>query len=633
MADAKVDLDLDPKKILESLGDMGEEVKKLSLKIEESLGKDAAKSIGKLEDAAERGTSKIQSSFRNMGQRVKEDLKTAFDATGILAGAKFAKELGEGVKQVFDMERAFDRLNTRLQLSSRALQDFKKQMGARVSATGAKLEDVMPGTETAASRGGVKDPGQLASIAESLGQARMTTGEDTKGISEAVVEILKSQGQKVTGSSFKSTLDAMQATRANGAFGTAGEAGAAIAGISPYGQQMGLNTREMGGLAATASKSGAAGQDILRQLMEQASHPGGKEKLNAIFGQNVFDKGGKLDASALGKINTKKFGEFSQQTMESATGISGASGADLTRFVEAFKGGMGEFKNVVSGANETSSQFEAATDNLASGIDRFREKTKEAAREVGSSLSKLGHDILAGNGSQILGDVAEVGKTAHANKGQLAAAGLLTAGVGVLAGGALRRMGGKMGGLGGMLGGQLGGQMAKMAGVTPVYVTNAKEMASGSTMVEDFMKQTGALAGGGGGALGKFGKVAGMAGKGLAAIGGAAAAAEIGMAIGDAIMQVPAVQKMTGGATDWAYDAINGKSDKQDMDDASERARRSYLQSPAHKASVAAGTAMTPEAIAAAVAKGTHEGQMRANAAKRPTFTNKSSVKGTGGSM
>ena len=633
MGDTKIDLDLDPKKILESLGDMGEEVKKLSQRIEESLGKDAAKSIGKLEDAAERGTSKIQSNFRNMGQRIKEDLKTAFDATGILAGAKFAKELGEGVKQVFDMERAFDRLNTRLQLSARALQDFKKQMGSRVSATGAKLEDVMPGTETAASRGGVKDPNQLAAIAESLGQARMTTGEDTKGISEAVVEILKSQGQKVTGSSFKSTLDAMQSTRVNGAFGSAGEAGAAIAGISPYGQQMGLNTREMGGLAATASKSGAAGQDILRQLMEQASHPGGKEKLNAIFGQQVFGKGGKLDAGALGKINTGKFGAFSQQTMESATGISGASGADLTRFVEAFKGGMGQFKNVVSGANETASQFEDATNNLASGVDKFRERTKEAAREVGSSLSKLGHDILAGNGSQILGDVAEVGKTAHANKGQLAAAGLLTAGVGVLAGGALRRMGGKLGGLGGMASGMLGGQMAKMAGVQPVYVTNAKEMASGNSMVDNFFKQTGAIAGGGAGALGKFGKVAGVAGKGLAAVGGAMAAAEIGMAIGEAMMQVPAVQKMTGQATDWAYDAINGKGDSDDMAGAEARAKAAYKNSAAHKASSAANGGMDPEAIAAAVAKGTHEGQMRANASKRPTFTNKSAVKGTGGSL
>src|ERR1700685_3048851 len=337
-------LDLDPRKVLDALLEMSEGAKKLADDIESSLGKNAVKSIDKLESKTETGTQKITTMFRNLGTRVKEDLKTAFDATGILAGAKFAKDLGEGVKQVFEMERAFDRLNTRLQLSTRQMTDFKNQVGRKVAGTGQKLEDVLPGVESAAARGGIKSPEQLSSIAEALGKAKATTGEQTEGLSDTVIEILKSQGKKVTADSFKQTLDALQATRTSGAFKTATEAGGANEQLSPMAKRMGLGTRELGGLAATASQSGAAGQDILRQLMEQANTPGGKDKLNAIFGPKLFDKQGKLQAGNIANINTGRFGQFSPQVMEEATGIKGAAGADLERFVQAFKGGMGDFQ-------------------------------------------------------------------------------------------------------------------------------------------------------------------------------------------------------------------------------------------------------------------------------------------------
>lgn len=486
----QIDINLDPKTILESLQKMGTDFEKLAQVIEKSLGTDAAKSIGKLEDAAEKGTGKISSFFHNLGQRVKEDLKTAFDMGMVLNGAKFAKDISEGTKQVFEMERAFDKLNTRLGLSGAKLQDFKRMVGDAVAGTGQKLQDVLPGVESASARGGIKSPEQLTAIADVLGKARATTSEDTGALSDTIVEILKAQGSEINAKTFGQTMDALQGTRAHGAFGSANEAGVAIEQLAPFAKQLGMGTRQMGGMAATASKSGAAGQDILRQIMEKGTSIGGQQQLNAAFGTNLF-KDGKLDPAAIGKIDKGRFGSMSQQVMGEATGISGANGADLSRFIDAFKGGMGDFNDVIKGSNENMEQFKTATNNLASEIDQFKEHAKNAGLQIMSDMSAAGHNILHGDFKGAGGNLKRVGEDVMDNKGTIAAAMAATVGIGMLTGGSLKSLLSKVGGGGGggLMGLAKGKVMEEAAGVTPVYVTNASEI------------------GGGGGAMGKLGSL------------------------------------------------------------------------------------------------------------------------------
>lgn len=608
MADEKLDIDLDPKKVLDALKDLGDGVKKLADDIESGLGKDAAKSVGKLEDAAEKGTNKITAMFRNLGTRVKEDLKTAFDATGVLAGAKFAKDLASGVQQVFDMERAFDRLNTRLGLTADKMEKFKNQVGRKVSGTGQKLEDILPGVETAAAKGGVKSPEQLANIAEMLGQAKATTGEGTEGLADTVVEILKNQGEKVTAASFKKTLDALQGTRVAGAFHTADEAGAAIKNLSgtispEQARKMGLGTREMGGLAAMASRGGPQGEEILKKILETATKAGGKQQLNEIFGQQLF-KNGKMDAGAFGKIDQKRFGQFSEQVLGSATG---ANQADLARFLDSMKSGMGDFKKVTEGANETASQFGVATDNLASKVDKFKESLKEAGREVGEGLSQMGHDLLKGDFSKLGGDVKKVGKALYENKGTVAAGLGITAGVGLLAGGSLNRLMSKVPGLGGMASKVAGAQAAKAMGIQQVYVVNLDQISSGGL---------------GGGLPGKMGKAASMASSALSV----AAAGAIGVEIGNALMEIPAFKKAMGSATDYVYDKIHG-SDAEDasggMNAQNEKLRTQFNEKNK--------TNLTAEEFAKAVENGTLAAHKQAKA--KTTYTNPSAVQPRGGGM
>jgi hypothetical protein len=476
----QLDLDLDPKRILAALKDIGNETGNLAKKIEEALGKDAAKSIEKLEDTAEKGTTKITSFFRNLGTRVKEDLKTAFDMGMVLEGAKFAKDLSAGTRQVLDMERAFDKLNVRLGMSGEKLSNFKKNLGRAVSGTGQQLQDILPGVENAASKGGIKSPEQLTAIGEALGKAKAVTGEDTGSLSDTIIEVLKTQGKQINAQSFKETLDAMQATRVNGAFNTAGEAGAAIEGISPYAKQLGLNTRQLGGLAGNASMSGASGQQMLQNLLHNATGIGGAGVMNAGLGQNVFKSGNQgqavgMDMNALSKVN---FSKLSPRIMEQITGMSGANGADLQRFIESIKNGSSSFKKVVNGMDENASQFTGATDNFASKLDQFKRKTQEAALEVGTALSNFANHMLNGNTGDAGKDLKNAGKALYENKGTIAGALGATALIGMISGSSAGRLLGKVGG------GAIKGQAAKAAGIAPVYVTNANEIGENIGMTD-----------------------------------------------------------------------------------------------------------------------------------------------------
>lgn len=600
MADQTVKLDLDPKKIIQALDDAAEEMKNLARITEDSLGKEAPKSIDKMEKAAENGSSKIATHFRNLGTRIKQDLKTAFDATSILGGLKFAKELGEGIKGVFDLEKAFDKLNTRLQLTGKTFSDFKKDVGTKVSATGQKLEDIFPGVEAAASKGGVKSPQELSLIGEALGKVRAATGENTEALTESIVEILKTQGKKVTAQSFKQTLDTLQATRVTGAFGTAGEAGAAIQQLSPYAKQLGLGTRELGALSATASKSGESGQNILQQLFQRATQPGQMQALNSIFGVNLF-KNGKLDSSQIGKINTEKFGQYSPQILEQATGLQGASGGDLKRFVESFRTGMKDYDKVLKGSNETANQFKVATNNLASGIDQFKEKTKNASREVGESLSSAANEMLKGNVKGAIEGLKGAGKSAFENKGTIAAALGATAGASLLLGQGIGSLLKKVPGAG-ALGGVLGGEAAKAAGIQPVYVTNASEI--------------GAAAGGGGagGVLSKFGVAGSVASAGLAA-GSLVANTDIGKKLGKLLD--PVLDQVAD-----AFDVGGVASAKKSLSEAQNKSQKQL-----------GGPGVGTEHLAEAVAKGTEQGMARAKKNQPTQYTNPSTLSGRGGHL
>lgn len=486
MSELKVDLD--PKRVIKSLNDIGDETKKLASTIDDSLGKKSVESVNMLEKKTEAATSKIQAYFRNLGSHVKEDLKSAFDFGKIMAGMKFADQVKEGIGQVLDMEKAFAKLNTRLQLSGKEFASFKTQMGKSVAGTGQKLEDILPGVEQAASRGGVKDPKALTAIGTILARSKAITGEDTASIANEAVETLLLQGQKVTAASMKGMIDAMQGARASGSFKTAAEAGNAMNDIAPFAKKLGIGTRGLAGLTSVASNAGETGNNILKQIMEKGTTIGGQQQLNAVLGQNIF-KNGKLDASAIGKIDTKRFGD--QAIMQEASGITGANGQELSLFVEAFAKGMPQFEKVVRGANETASQFDTASNNLGSSLDKFREGLINSVRDVSSNVSTLANDMINGKTGNFKANMKAVGGSLADNAGNLAMGAGLTLGVGALAGNGLKGLLGKTKGL------AEAKALEQAAGVTPVFVVNASEIGGGGVGMEGLSKKGGLLSKGG----------------------------------------------------------------------------------------------------------------------------------------
>lgn len=532
MSETKIDIDLDPKKVIKSLEEIAEETKNLSSTMNDSLGKDAVKSIDKFEKAAENGTGKIKAFFRNLGNSVREDLKSALDFGRVMSGLKFGQSVSEGIKQVFDMEKAFARLNTRMGLSGAALKDFKRNVGDVVASRGQKLEDVLPGVESIAAKGNIKDTKQLTSIANILAKSKAITGEDTEGIAEEAVDILKSQGSKINSTTIAQVVNAMQGARVAGSFKTAAEAGAAMKDISPFTQQLGISTRGAAGLSAVASRAGDAGQNILKQILERGTQTGGQAQLNAVLGQEIF-KNGKLDVGALGKVDVNRFGN--KDIMEAASGLTGASGQDLKLFVEAFRDNIGQFKNVINGANETSRQFNDATNNFSSKVDMFKESSINAIRDLGDTLSSAAGNVLSGNFGALKEDAKNLGKGLKDNAGVLLGGAAVTAGIGIFAGGGLKNILGKIGGAAGLK--DMGTSLAKAkgleqaAGVTPVYVVNASEIGSGGGLIDSITKK-------GGGALSRAGAALGSIGTSAASMGSAGVAAlatPIGLAVTGAI--------------------------------------------------------------------------------------------------
>lgn len=570
MSETSLKIDLDPKKVIASLQEMAKQSKELQDELDKSFKK-SGESIESFENKAEKGTTKVGKFFRDLSQRVRGDLKTAFDVASVVEGAKFVNEMSQGVKQVFEMERAFDRMNTRLGLSRDKLEQFKKQMTGVIAETGQQVKDILPGVEMVSAKSGMTDPDQLSKVASILGQVKTATGEDPSGMADSIIEIMKNQGIKINADSFAKVSDAVQGTRVNGAFKSADEAADAIKAITQslskeQMKEMGLGTREVGGLAAMASNGGEQGQSILQSILKDATTAGGKEKLNAIFGSGIF-KNGKLDTGALGNVDEKRFGQYSEQIMGGAANVDQAA---LQRFLTSMKDGKKSFDSVVSGQNETAKQFETSSQSLSFQIDRFKARLTSATGAIGGDLTEAVNNLVKGDMSAAMKDLGEAFKSAWENKGTIASGVGASVGVGMLMGGGMSSLLSKIPG-GGLLQGAAGGALADAAGIQKVYVVNASEIGGGgivdktTSLLAGVLPELGLLAS----SLGAIGatSVTALAGAGAAGLGiigaGVAGAGAVGYGAGT-LLNKTGLPDYLGEKAQSAF----GKSDAQYLEEA-----------------------------------------------------------------
>lgn len=473
-----VDLDIDPEKVIKSLKTIADETDHLADKIEKSFGRDIPNAWDGLEQTTEKGTNKITTRIRELGKRIQEDLKTALDVGGVFSGLKFGKEAGSAISSIFDLERAFDRLNTRLGLSQEKFIAFKNEIGKRVSATGQDLMKILPGVETVAAQGGVKNPMELTQIGEQLAKARAITGEEISPLAGEIVDILKAQRKLITAQSFKETLDVVEGTRTAGAFNSAEESAQAIKQLAQF-TKSGMSSRELGGVAAQASMGGSAGIGILAQIMGQAQDIAGREVMKELLKVDLFE-GGKFNAANIGKIDQNRIKGLSGEQSAQLSGFTGASGSDFIRFVEAFQKGNKEFSQVTRGADETAKQYDIATDNLVTRIDRFREAFKNAIRSFGEDLASMTNALIKGDANGLISAAGSALKVVGENKGTVAAGLGISAGAALLMGGGIRGLKNKV--------------LGAAAGVQNVYVTNFSDFGKGGNPLDDMISKKAASA-------------------------------------------------------------------------------------------------------------------------------------------
>ena len=392
MSDEKLEMDLDPKKVIAGLMEMSKASQKLNEDMEKAL-KGIEKNFQGLEDKSQETGNKISSQFRNLGNKLKEDLKNLIDVGKVFGGLSMANEVKKGADQILSMEQAVARLNTRLGLTKKEMTQFSNSVGRSAANAGIDPEKLWPGIEEMSAKGGVKSPQQLAEIADVLAKTSAVTHEDTGGLSDVIIQILKDQGKQVTSATVKDAADALASTRVNGAFSSSTEAGEAIkamtANLKPDQlNQMGLGTRELGGLAAMASRGGERGNEIMQSIMQTASSPGGKEKINSILGASIFDKNGKMDVSAFKNVSQEAWGKYTSQGRAAALNVNQA---DLSRFITSMQGNQATYGAITKGSGEVNKQFDVGTNSTGDTINKFKGKAIEGVREIGDGFMQFVH--------------------------------------------------------------------------------------------------------------------------------------------------------------------------------------------------------------------------------------------------
>ena len=480
MSEETIGIDLNPKKVLAAMQEISTQVKDLAAKMDEALGKSVPQSMNKAEDAAEKGTNKIRGYFQNLSKTIKEDLKSGLDLTKFTAGIKLGKAIDSGVDQVFEMERAFAKLNSRLMLTNKQLADFKSLAVSKIAGNGQNPTDILPGIEVASSFGGIKNTGQLSQVGDVLSKIRTATGEDSKSLSETIVQNLKNQGIKITGDSFKEMANTLMGARINGNFQTANDAGLAVEQISgdldpKVLKRLGLNSKNLAGLATIGSTGGAGTNEALAAILAKAQNINEQAPLNSAMGVELF-KNGKFDPSALSKINPARFGANGDNTLAQITGLDQAG---LVRLAKSMRDGFGSLAKVVNSSDEVSKQFERASDNLSFKVDKFKEEAKAAVSDVGEAFAELANSLLDGDAKKIKESAKGVGQSVSKNSGKL----IEVAGVGIgalaLAGGGIRSLlsGAGLGLPAGMAEGAAVHSLNK--DIQQVFVVNASEIGGG----------------------------------------------------------------------------------------------------------------------------------------------------------
>ena len=432
----------------------------------------------------------------------------------------------DAINMAFSFSKAFAEIKSRSNASTGDLEKWRSSLMQISVDTTANMDSMAESFKDLFSS--VKNPDELLKVMSSIGDAAAMGDGDATKVSTNVKATLQGQGREVNKANVDDVLASSDVLRRKGdGYGNETEALGAMSGIR--GQDIansGMSMRQVANYMSAASKTsgGAVGGDVIKTLLAGSSTLESQLKLQAGLGLKA-GKNGKLDLSSLGGAEYSKkvmsMGSNDQIRRLSLKGITGASDDVVQAFLNIAKDGS-KFRDSLNDAQTDTQTFAesvaGATDNAENAYKKFNNTLIKGVSDIFGGFEKPTKDFMQGNVASAAGGVMGAGDQALKGIGAhpgLVAGALVTS----LAGGALLKgVFGKIPGLG-MAKGAAQGQVAKAMGANPVYVINAEEIG------EDVGDATGKT-------MSPFGTALKGIGSGL---GGVAAAAGIGFAIGEVI--------------------------------------------------------------------------------------------------
>lgn len=491
-------------------------------------------------------SASVQKTLGEMGKSFVSNLGkgAAIGAAGTAALA-IKTQMSAAVKTGLDFDKALAALGSRADLSTQRLDKLRKTL-YQLGKSGADLA-TLPGAvqELYGATGDVEKATQLMNPITKA--AAMGSG-DAEVVAKFAKTQLKGEGKDLTQANVQSLMESLVLTMRGGDFKNLDEAMAAYQGLDgATKRRSGLSDREYAATLAGATKAGqdretsVAGMEALIKKATEGFH--GSAALEGILGGKLTDRSGKFSldklSGAAGRYQRSGFKDQDFIKLLEGAGVSNKEAEGIVSVLKEFKAVTKGIDNTLRDRKTLDQAYQETTNNLTDALQKRRNEAIGGFSDILHPWEGLGKKAVSGD---VLGALAGVPKAAGESLGQAASHPGLTALTlgGLAAGGWAAGKFGKILGIGGVGGAaQLAagvgkGAALKQAGVTPVYVVNASELA-------DFMSGKGpelpGLPGGAsklGGVLGKLATVGKFVGK----AGGVVGAGAIGYQIGTGLNTV-----------------------------------------------------------------------------------------------
>ncbi len=509
--------------------------------------------IGRMQSETRSNLQRIGKDLTDAGRGYQDFTNNVKKQTGSMigtieeAGRSFAKNLGRGalaggalagietmragakasLQTIVSFDEALARVASRADLSSKQVAKLKQEF-LDLGKTGARLETIPAAFD--AIYGATGNVDQSSSVMGSIAKAGAMNGGDAGEVAEFVKDRLKGEGKEINPGNVQALLHSLTLAQRGGEFNSLSDAMKGMGGVNAADQKRaGLSDRELAGILAGSTRAGAdkaTGVAAAQALVHMSQKGfGGSAALSGLLGAS-FTRGGKFDPASLNQAaaNQRRSGRSDSESVAlfQSAGLSEQESSGLLAIlknVEKFQEGV---KRVQGDTKTFEQSFQETTDTLSHNLERLKNTVVSGFDDIFSPLAGVANKALKGDTRGALG--AMPGAFANTMDGVadhpfLVGGGLLA----TAAGGAVLKKFGLGGSAAGLASGVAKGRALQGAGVTPVYVTTAGEIAgSGGSMADDFMKKMSEMAAGGGGAVVGSGRLASVLGIARTAAGSAA---------------------------------------------------------------------------------------------------------------